>query len=123
MSARDPFEAIRAELAKLEARPGLAKAESAKESFRSRQRSKAWAVFCAGVDALLQARWSMRRIAQAMEVDPVTLKDWYEQGDRQRSQLPAWAFAALPREAQPAMMRAQLEWAEEEIPGRTGTHD
>lgn len=63
----------------------------------------------------------MRRIAAEMGVDPVTLKDWYEQGDRQRSQLPAWAFAALPRPAHAAVLRAQLGWSEPPPSGRTGT--
>lgn len=117
MSTRDPFDLIRAELSKLEARPGLAKASSSRDRFRS----KAHAAFAAGVEYLLLEGWSMRGIAQAMEVDHVTLKDWYEQGDRKRSQLPAWAIAALPRAAHAAVMRVQLGWSDPPPSGRTGT--
>lgn len=119
MSARESLELIRAELAKLE-RPGLAKGEG--RSFRDHQRCKAHAAFCAGVETLLVDGWSMRRIAQHMQVDPVTLKDWYEQGDRQRSQLPAWALAALPAGARAAVMRAELGWSDPpSSSGKTGT--
>lgn len=117
--SKDPFDLIRAELAKLEARPGLVKAST---DPRSQHRSKAHAAFCAGVDELLADGWSMRRIAQAMDVDHVTLKDWYEQGDHKRSQLPGWAFAALPRAARAAVMRVQLSWSDPPPPSRrTGT--
>jgi hypothetical protein len=114
----DPFDAIRAELAKLEARPGIAKACGDR---RSQLRSKAHAVFCAGIEHLLLNGWSMRKIADHLDVHPVTLKDWYEQGDRQRSQLPAWASDGLPDEAQPAMIRARLDNVERNGAGRTGT--
>lgn len=110
---------IRAELDKLAARPGLAKASST--SARDRYRSKVWSAFRAGVDSLTVEGWSMRRIAEAMEVDHVTLKDWYEQGDRKRSQLPAWALAALPRAAHAAVMRVMLGWSDSPPSGRTGT--
>lgn len=109
MSARESLERIRAELAKLEG-PGLSK--GAGRSFRDHQRCKAHAAFCAGVDQLLLEGWSMRRLAQHMQVDPVTLKDWYEQGDRQRSQLPAWALAALPASARAAVLRVELGWSD-----------
>ena len=115
----DPLDVIRAELAKLEQRPGLAKAD--RVSFRDRQRCKVHAAFCAGVEALLLEDWSMRRIAQHMEVDPVTLKDWYEQGNKQRSQLPGWAIAALPMLARAAAIRVALSWSDPPPSGRTGT--
>lgn len=121
MAANDPFDQIRAQLARLEReRPGLVKADAT--SFRDHQRCKAHAAFCAGLESLLLNGWSMRRVAAHMGVDPVTLKDWHEQGHRQRSQLPAWAFAALPREAHAAVMRAQLAWSEPPPSERTGTN-
>ncbi len=110
---------IRAALARIESRPALAKADP--DAFRSRQRSKAHAAFAAGIETLVSGGWSMRRIAQHMGVDPVTLKDWYEQGDRQRSQLPAWALAALPGDARAAVMRVELGWSDSP-PDRTGTN-
>ncbi len=120
MSDPNPLDVIRAQLAKLEERPGLAKSD--RDSFRDRQRSKAHAAFAAGVDHLLADGWSMRRIAADMGVDPVTLKDWYEQGDRQRSQIPAWALPALPRAALAAVLRVELAWSEPPPSGsKTGT--
>ena len=117
---RDPLAAIRAELLRIElqGRPGIAKASM---SSRDRWRSKVHAAFCAGVESLLLSGWSMRRIAQHMEVDPVTLKDLFEQGDRKRNQLPAWAIAALPRAAHAAVMRAMLGWSDPPSSERTGT--
>ncbi len=118
MSQRDLIDQIRAELAKAEARPGLAKASVDR---RSKLRANALAVFCAGMNHLLGNGWSMRRIADHLDVHPVTLKDWFEQGDRQRSQLPAWVSDGLPAEAQPAMIRARLGFVESVAGGRTGT--
>lgn len=117
--SRELIDQIRAELAKAEARPGIAKAE---RSFRDRHRCRAHAAFRAGVDELESEGWSRRRIAQAIEVDPVTLKDWYEQGDRKRSQIPAWALDAiesLSPGACAAVMRAKLAYLPPS--GRTGT--
>jgi hypothetical protein len=114
---REELDAIRAQLARIESGPGIAKASG---DLRSKFRTKAHEAFCAGVEHLLLNDWSMRRIAQHMEVDPVTLKDWYEQGDRQRSQLPAWALAALPSAARAAVLRVELGWSDPS-PDRTGT--
>lgn len=115
---KDELEAIRAQLARIESGPGVAKASN---DLRSKLRAKAHAAFCAGVEHLLINGWSMRRIAQHMEVDPVTLKDWFEQGDRQRNQLPAWALAALPGAARAAVIRIELGWSDPPPSGRTGT--
>lgn len=118
MSNRELIEQIRAELAKAEARPGVAKACDR----RSKLRANALAVFQAGVRHLINnCGWSMRKIADHLEVHPVTLKDWFEQGDSQRSQLPAWASDGLPADAQPAMIRARLDIVESGAWGRTGT--
>lgn len=117
MTERDPLAAIHAELAKLVARP-LAKTEV---DSRTRLRCRAHAAFAAGIDHLLINGWSMARIARRLDVHPVTLKDWYERGDQQRTQLPAWAVAGLPTEARAAVLRVELEWSEPPPSGRTGT--
>jgi hypothetical protein len=115
--SRDPLDVIRAELAKLEARPGLAKASV---DPRAAHRSKVHAAFCAGVDFLLLEGWSRRAIAEHMDAHVTTLIGWYEHGDSKRDQLPAWALAALPAAARPAVMRVMLGWSDTP-PARTGT--
>lgn len=118
MSNRELIDQIRAELAKAEARPGLAKGG---KSARDRHRCRVHAAFCEAIDALELDGWSRRQIAQHMEVDPVTLKDWYEAGNTQRSQLPAWIKSALPLQARVVMTRHELSWSETPPPSRTGT--
>ena len=115
---RDPIDAIRAELDKLEQRPGLAKASSdPRDAFRS----TSCAAFVAAVDYLLtRPGWSMRAVAREMGIDHVTLSDWLNHGDTRRCQIPAWAFAALPAEAQPVLLRNMLCWAEAPATRRAG---
>lgn len=117
--ALDALDVIRAELARRETGPGLAKGGGA-EAFRSLQRSKAHAAFCAGLESLLLAGWSRRRVAEHMDVHVTTLISWHERGETKRDQLPAWALAALPGEAQAAVMRVMLGWADSPTE-RTGT--
>jgi len=116
--ALDALDVIRAELAKAEQRPGLAKASSdPRDAFRCQSR----AAFVAAVDYLLtRPGWSMRALAREMGCDHTTLADWLEHGDTRRCQIPAWAFAALPAEAQPMLLRNMLGWSEPAALGRTG---
>ena len=105
----DPIAAIRAQLVALEnrARP-LAKTTS-----RDEDRRKVHAAFVAVTDWLELQGWSRARIAHVLGVDPVTLKDWIETGDRQRNQLPGWLFAAmgrLPAEAFDLFLREAFGW-------------
>lgn len=117
---RKAIDQIRAGLAQLELqRPGLAKSGPA--TFRDRHRCKAHAAFCAAIETLEEQGWSKRRIAQHMEVDPVTLKDWYDAGDKQRAQIPGWVFSALPRAGHAAFMRVMLGWSDPPPMERTGT--
>lgn len=116
--SRELIDQIRAELAKAEARPGLHKASPDR---RSKHRANAHAAFAAAVDSLLLVGWSKRRIADHLDVHVSTMIAWYEHGHSKRDQIPAWAFAALPREAQAAAMRVQLGWSEVPPPERTGT--
>jgi lambda repressor-like predicted transcriptional regulator len=109
---------IRAELAKHEARPGLSKASA---DPKCTHRSKAHAAFVAAVDFLLtRPGWSLRAISREMSCDHTSLRDWLERGDQRSSQIPAWAFAALPAEAQPVLLRHMLGWVEGPVLGRTG---
>jgi hypothetical protein len=118
LSPKDPLSAIRAHLDELEQqRPPLAKARD----LRDASREKIHCAFRASVDALTQEGWSKRAIARHLEVDPVTLIDWYQSGDTKRSQIPGWVLAALPTEARAAWMRVMLGWSEPP-PSRTGTN-
>lgn len=87
-----------------------------RDSARDRLKSTARASFLDGVQALLDAGWSKRGIADAMGVDVHTFVDWCE-GKRQ---LPAWAIAALPAAGRVAFMRAALGWPEAEGTGTDG---
>jgi hypothetical protein len=97
--------------------PGLAKAPSRRELALTKALSK----FRAGVDYLVRKNWTRAKIADYIGVHPVTLKDWYEQGDVKRSQIPGWVFAAMPPESREAMVRAELNWADPPPASRTGT--
>jgi hypothetical protein len=112
------LEQLRALVERMAPRP-VAKARDA--SGRARHRSNVHAAFCAAIDELELSGWSRRQIAAHMEVDPVTLKDWYEAGDTQRSQLPYWVKSALPLQGRVAMTRQELGWSEPPPAGRTGT--
>lgn len=116
--SRDPFDLIRAELAKLEARPGIVKASADPKCMH---RAKLHKAFVSAVDyMLLRPGWSLRALAQHMSVDRAVLSDWLERGDQKSSQIPAWALAALPAEALSVLMRHMLAWADAPIE-RTGT--
>jgi hypothetical protein len=118
MSAPDPFAMIRAELSKLEARPGLAKATT--PSVRDQARSDIHAGFVAAVDHLLASGWSLTRVADALGVDRATLGDWMRYGDESRKQLPGWVIRALPAEARAVFMRQMLVWSEAHSLARVG---
>lgn len=115
---RDALRLLEAELARREG-PGIAKARE--DSFRDRQRGKAHAEFCAGVQHLLDTGWSRRQIADRLDCHVTTLITWFESGHTKRDQLPGWVLAAMPSEAQPAMVRVRLGWSSSPPPGRTGT--
>lgn len=118
---KDELEAIRAQLARIESqhRPGVKKSES--PSVRDWHRSKCHAEFKSGVEFLRDEEgWSMRRIAEKLDVHVTTLIAWYENGDKKRDQLPGWVLSAMPKIAQPAMMRVRLDWSDPP-PVRTGT--
>lgn len=112
----DSLAAIRRHLDEIERGPTVAKARD----LRDVSREKIHCAFRAAVDALIAADWSMRAVARHLEVDPVTLLDWYQSGDTKRSQIPGWVFAAIPAEARAAWMRVMLGWSDPP-PGRTGT--
>lgn len=114
----DPFDLIRAELSKLEARPGLAKASS--PSIRDQSRSDFHASFVAAVDHLIAHGWSLTRVADALQVDRATLGDWMRYGDESRKQLPGWVIRALPTEARAVFMRHMLSWSEGPALARVG---
>ncbi len=105
----DPFALIRAELSRLEARPGLAKASA--PSVRDQSRSDFHAGFVAAVDHLLASGWSLTRVADVLGVDRATLGDWMRYGDESRKQLPGWVIRALPAEARAVFMRHMLGWS------------
>lgn len=115
----DRVRVLHAELGKLLATkgPGLTKERTRREVALGKAHSK----FRAGVDYLLRAGWSRAKIADFIGVHPVTLKDWYEQGDVHRSQVQGWVFAAMPPEAREAMLAAEREWSSPPPPSRTGT--
>jgi len=113
----DPFDLIRAELSKLEARPGLVKASP---SVRDQARSDFHASFVAAVDHLLGVGWSLTRVADALGVDRATLGDWVRYGDESRKQLPGWAIRALPAEARAVFMRHMLGWSDASALARVG---
>ena len=110
---------LHAELSRLVGKPGpgLTKDLSRREIALSKSLSK----FRAGVNALTRLGWSFSAIADFIGVHPVTLKDWYEQGDIKRSQLPGWVFAAMPPESRDAMLLAERDWSEPPPASRTGT--
>lgn len=110
---------LHAELSRLVGKqgPGVAKTKSRREVALTKALSK----FRAGVDSLTRAGWTFSRIADHVGVHPVTLKDWYEQGDIKRSQIPGWVFAAMPVEARDAMLLAERDWSEPPPASRTGT--
>jgi hypothetical protein len=115
----DALRAIRAELDRLEAStPRVAKCDP-----RERHRRAGHEAFRAGVDALLGDGWSFRRVANVMGCDVATLTTWYHYGEQRRNQIPAWAFAALPKSSRPQLVRAILDWSEPPPPSRTGTED
>jgi hypothetical protein len=118
LSPKDSLDAIRRHLDDLEAeRPSIV---NARDRFRDASRSKAHCAFRASVDALIERGWSKRAIARRLDVDVVSLIDWYERGDRKRSQIPGWVLAALPSEARAAWMRVALGWSDVPPPS-TGT--
>lgn len=118
MSQRELIDQIRAELARAEARPGLAKSSS---DPKDRHRCMAHAAFVSAVDYLLtRPGWSLRAVAREMSCDHTTLSDWLQRGDQRCSQIPGWAFAALPAEAQPVLLRNMLHWAEAPVLGKVG---
>jgi hypothetical protein len=107
---RDELEAIRAQLARIEAGPGLAKLEI---DPRDRCRSQIHAAFVAAVDYLLMFPGrSVRSIAREMGVDHVTLGDWLAYGDQKRCQIPGWALPALPKECRFVYVKHALAWGE-----------
>jgi len=90
---------------------------------RDKDRCNVHAAFCALVLHLEFRKWSRRQIADVFDVHPVTLKDWIENGDRQRDQLPGWVIAAmtrLPRDAWDVFIR-ELMSAASPRSERTGT--
>lgn len=114
----EALDLIRAELAKAESRPGLAKVSS---DPKDQHRCRVHAAFVSAVDHLLtRPGWSLRAISREMGCDHTSLRDWVERGDQRSSQIPAWALSALPAEAQPVFMRHMLGWTEAPALGRTG---
>jgi len=118
MSRLDPFDLIRAELSKLEARPGLARTSA--PSLRDTCRSDFHASFVAAVDHLLGVGWSLTRVADQIGVDRATLGDWVRYGDESRKQLPGWVIRALPAEARAVFIRNMLGWSEAPALARVG---
>jgi hypothetical protein len=116
----DAIRAIRAELDRLDAcKPrGLAKTDP-----RERHRRAAHQAFRAAVDSLLVDGWSFHRIANVIDCDVATLTTWYHYGDQKRNQVPAWAFAALPKSSRPQLVRAILDWSEPPPASKTGTEN
>jgi hypothetical protein len=83
-------------------------------SSRDLNRIKVHSSFCAAIEALQLINWSRNRIAAVLEVDPVTLKGWIENGFRQRDQLPGWVIPALtqfPDCAWRAFLRESQRWS------------
>jgi len=54
-------------------------------------------VFRAVIEDLETHGWSRNRIAETLRVDPTTLMDWIDSGDKKRNQLSGWVFAAFTR--------------------------
>ena len=54
-------------------------------------------VFRAVIEDIEQHGWSRNRIAETLRVNPTTLMDWIDSGDKPRNQLPGWIFAAFAR--------------------------
>lgn len=54
-------------------------------------------VFQAVIESLETHGWSRNRIAEMLRVNPTTLMDWIDSGDKTRNQLPGWVFAAFTR--------------------------
>lgn len=101
----------------LAARP-LAKASG---DPREAHRCRSHAAFVAACDYMItRPGWSLRRLAREMGCDHTTLGDWLERGDQRSSQIPAWAFSALPAEAQPVLLRGMLGWSENDTVRRAG---
>lgn len=92
-------------------------------SGRDSHRCTVHAAFVLFVEHLEERGWSRNKIASVFDVHPVTLKDWIEQGDRARNQLPGWAISAIsrfPREAW-AVFTDALFAAREPLSERSGT--
>lgn len=90
---------------------------------RSVFRSEIHAAFVAAVDYLLTLPgWSLRRLAQEMGCDHVTLGDWLKYGDERRNQIPGWVFPALPRPARVVYLRHMMAWGENDSTEGTGTN-
>jgi hypothetical protein len=113
----DPFDLIRAELSKLEARPGLVKASP---SARDQARCDFHAGFVAAVDHLIANGWNITRVADALGTDRTTVSDWLRYGDESRKQLPGWVIRRLPAEARAVFMRHMLSWSEAPSLARVG---
>ena len=54
-------------------------------------------VFRAVIEDIETHGWSRNRIAETLRVNPTTLMDWIDSGDKPRNQLPGWIFAAFTR--------------------------
>jgi hypothetical protein len=119
------FDTLRAQIDEMERRQKLAgPRKCASSSFaRDEFRCTIHAGFLAVVDHLTLKGWSRSRIAEALDVHPVTLKDWIDSGFGQRNQLPGWVIAAmttLPPEAW-AAFTSRLFSASLATTERTGT--
>lgn len=82
-------------------------------SDRDDDRCNSHAAFLAVVEFLETHGWSRNRISETLRVDPTTLKDWIETGDKKRNQLPGWIFSAmsrLPAEAWEVLTRELGKW-------------
>ncbi len=66
-------------------------------SFRDSDRGQVHEVFRAVIENLETHGWSRNRISELLRVNPTTLMDWIESGDKPRNQLPGWIFAAFTR--------------------------
>lgn len=104
MSAADVARQLVELLEQEQARPKFLRSVSPRDCDRGQMHE----VFRRVIEDLEQHGWSRNRIAEMVRVNPTTLMDWIDSGDKPRNQLPGWivaAFTRLPDHAWDVFMR------------------